>query len=68
MLKDCSNAGDRYRSYRGIDSDMQNGNCNKVVKENGDEIFCMDSKTVWLADAENKQWISQKDGSVVPWI
>ena len=47
---------------------MQNGNCNKVVKENGDEIFCMDSKTVWLADAENKQWISQKDGSVVPWI
>ena len=55
------------REYRGLSTDMNNGNCNKVDKENGDEIYCMDNQNVWLADEENRQWINQDDGSVVAW-
>ena len=68
MLKECSNAGDKHRHYRGLSNDVvPGGQCCEVPKENGDEIYCMDNQTVWLADEENKQWINQSDGSVVAW-
>ena len=56
------------RHYRGLSSDVvDNGNCTRVEKSNGDEIYCMDNQEVWMGDEENQQWINQSNGSVVAW-
>ena len=48
------------RHYRGLSTDVTpDGECYKVKRNNGDEIYCMDNGNVFMYDEENGKWIDQ---------
>ena len=69
MVKLCEWKNYGIRHYRALSTDFTTGwDISKYPLNNGDEVYCMDNQSVWLADEENRKLINQSDGSEIVWM